>query len=260
MSVPARPSASLADRFRVQRELGAGGMATVYLAHALGIVHRDIKPEKILLRAGHARAADIGIALTVQQAGGQRPTQTGLSLGTPQYMSPEQAMGDRAVDARTDIYALGAVTYEMFTGEPPFTGATRQAVVARVLTVQPQRLSAVRDTVPAHVEAVVNQALAKLPADRCASAAGFAEALVRAGSSGAGADAMRKPRHGVPAAGVVPRASSLAWFGYGAATALVLALGARGAFGRARGELASPAYRFTIPAPAAAVPVVSPDG
>jgi eukaryotic-like serine/threonine-protein kinase len=148
-------------------------------AHALGIIHRDIKPENILLQGGHAVVADFGIALAVQEAGGARMTQTGLSLGTPNYMSPEQAMGDRTVDARTDIYALGAVTYEMLTGEPPFTGATTQAVVAKVLTERPAPPSTVRDTVPAAVEAAVLKALAKLPADRWSSTARFAEGLVQ---------------------------------------------------------------------------------
>jgi eukaryotic-like serine/threonine-protein kinase len=148
-------------------------------AHALGIIHRDIKPDNILLQGGHAVVADFGIALAVQEAGGQRMTQTGLSLGTPQYMSPEQAMGERTVDARTDIYALGAVTYEMLTGEPPFSGATVQAIVAKVLTERPTPPSAVRDTVPAAMEAAVLKALAKLPADRWSTAARFAEALVQ---------------------------------------------------------------------------------
>ena len=246
----------LDDAIRIAREVADALGA----AHALGIVHRDIKPDNILLQGDHAVVADFGIALAVQQAGGQRLTQTGLSLGTPQYMSPEQAMGDRAVDARTDIYALGAVTYEMFTGEPPFTGATAQAVVAKVMTERPQRLSAVRDTVPAHVEAAVNKALAKLPADRWISAAKFAEALTQTGASDSRADAMRKPQHDVTAAGVVPRAASVRWFGFGAAATLVLALGVWAAFNRASGEVASPAYRFTIPSLAAALPVVSPDG
>src|SRR5438046_7945412 len=93
-------------------------------AHALGIIHRDIKPENILLQGGHALVADFGIALAVQSAGGARMKQTGLSLGTPQYMAPEQAMGEKALDARADVYALGCVTYEMLVGEPPFTGAS----------------------------------------------------------------------------------------------------------------------------------------
>ncbi|MGH7710781.1 MAG: serine/threonine-protein kinase, partial [Gemmatimonadaceae bacterium] len=103
-------------------------------AHAHGIIHRDIKPENILLQRGHALVADFGIALAVQHAGGARLTQTGLSLGTPQYMAPEQAMGDKSVDHRADIYALGAVTYEMLVGDPPFTGSTVQAIVAKVMT------------------------------------------------------------------------------------------------------------------------------
>jgi len=268
-----RLSAALADRYRIERELGAGGMATVYLAHDLkhdrdvaikvlhpdlgaalggerflseikttaklqhphilplldsgeadsllyyvmpvvtgetlrarlarerqlpipeavriarevasaldyahrqGVVHRDIKPENILLHDGSALVADFGIALAVQTAGGQRMTQTGLSLGTPQYMSPEQAMGEKTIDARSDVYALGAVTYEMLAGDPPFAGSSVQAIVARVLTEKPTPLSTLRDTVPAGVEAAVLQSLAKLPADRFATAAEFATAL-----------------------------------------------------------------------------------
>ncbi|MEO7522361.1 MAG: serine/threonine-protein kinase, partial [Gemmatimonas sp.] len=106
-------------------------------AHKRGVVHRDIKPENILLHDGRAAVADFGIALAVQSAGGQRMTQSGLSLGTPQYMSPEQAMGEREITARSDIYALGAVTYEMLTGEPPFSGSSAQAIVARALTEEP---------------------------------------------------------------------------------------------------------------------------
>ena len=290
--VAPRLSAALADRYRVDRELGAGGMATVYLAHdlkhdrdvaikvlhpdlgaALGaerflseirttarlqhphilplldsgdaggllyyvmpvvtgetlrarlerehqlpipeavriagevasaldyahrqqVIHRDIKPENILLHDGQALVADFGIALAVQTAGGQRMTQTGLSLGTPQYMSPEQAMGEKHVDARSDIYALGAVTYEMLAGDPPFTGSSVQAIVAKVVNERPTPLSTLRDTVPPGVEHAVLTALAKLPADRFATAAEFAAALgdtsgVRAvgASHSSGADA-----------------------------------------------------------------------
>ena len=146
-------------------------------AHSFGVIHRDIKPENILLQGGHALVADFGIALAVQSAGGARMTQTGLSLGTPQYMSPEQAMGERSIDARSDIYALGAVTYEMLTGDPPFTGSSVQAIVAKVLTEKPSLPSTVRDTVTPEVEYAVLKALAKLPADRFASAAEFASAL-----------------------------------------------------------------------------------
>jgi serine/threonine-protein kinase len=162
-------------------------------AHERGIVHRDVKPENVLLQGGHALVADFGIALAVQQAGGQRMTQTGLSLGTPQYMSPEQAMGDKIVDARADVYALGAVTYEMLAGEPPFTGATLQAVVARVLTATPAPLTQTRSTVPAHVEQAVLTALAKLPADRQASTRDFATELA-ASARLAAAGPMHRPQ------------------------------------------------------------------
>ncbi|MBC7672197.1 MAG: serine/threonine protein kinase [Polaromonas sp.] len=114
------------DALRIAREIADA----LGYAHSLGIVHRDIKPENILLQGGHALVADFGIALAVQSAGGARMTQTGLSLGTPQYMSPEQAMGERTIDARSDVYALGAVTYEMLVGDPPFTGSTVQSIVA----------------------------------------------------------------------------------------------------------------------------------
>jgi eukaryotic-like serine/threonine-protein kinase len=146
-------------------------------AHRRGVVHRDIKPENILLQDGQALVADFGIALAVQHAVGPRLTQTGLSLGTPHYMAPEQAMGENTVDARTDVYALAAVLYEMLVGEPPFTGATAQAIVARVLTDRPTPPTTRRDTVPAGVEHAILKSLAKLPADRHESAAEFARAL-----------------------------------------------------------------------------------
>jgi serine/threonine-protein kinase len=164
----------LDDALRIAREV-ADALGE---AHRHGIVHRDIKPENILLHGGHAIVADFGIALAVQSAGGHRLTQTGLSLGTPQYMSPEQAMGDRAIDARSDIYSLGAVTYEMLVGDPPFGGSTVQAIVAKVLTERPTAPTAIRDTIPPSVEQAVLHSLAKLPADRFATAERFAEALV----------------------------------------------------------------------------------
>jgi serine/threonine protein kinase len=151
-------------------------------AHQHGIVHRDIKPENILLQGGHASVADFGIALAVAQAGGNRLTQTGLSLGTPQYMAPEQAMGEKHVDARADVYALGAVTYEMLAGVPPFTGPTAQAIVAKVITERPRFLRELRDTVPGHVAAAVHSALEKLPADRPPTAAAFARMLADEGA------------------------------------------------------------------------------
>ena len=150
-------------------------------AHRHGVIHRDIKPENVLLHDGSALVADFGIALAVKSAGGSRMTETGMSLGTPHYMSPEQAMGEREITTRSDIYALGCVTYEMLTGDPPFTGSTAQAIVAKMMTEKPTALSRVRDTVPAGVEEAVLTALAKLPADRFASAAEFAAALRESG-------------------------------------------------------------------------------
>ena len=168
------------EAIRIAREV-AGALD---YAHGQGVIHRDIKPENILLHDGSALVADFGIALAVQSAGVQRMTQTGLSLGTPQYMSPEQAMGERTIDARTDIYALGAVTYEMLAGDPPFTGSNVQAIVAKVLNERPTSLATLRDTCPAGVEAAVLTALAKLPADRFESAKAFADALQEARSGG----------------------------------------------------------------------------
>jgi eukaryotic-like serine/threonine-protein kinase len=146
-------------------------------AHRRGVIHRDLKPENILLQDGQPVIADFGIALAISKAGGERVTQTGLSLGTPQYMSPEQATGDRVIDARTDVYSLGAVTYEMLTGEPPHTGNTAQAIIARLMTEEPRSITAARRTVPVHVDEAVRCALEKLPADRFATAAQFADAL-----------------------------------------------------------------------------------
>ncbi|HEX3236013.1 MAG TPA: protein kinase [Gemmatimonadales bacterium] len=149
-------------------------------AHRHRVIHRDIKPENILLHDGRALVADFGIALAASQAG-TRMTETGMSLGTPHYMSPEQAMGEREITARSDVYALGAVLYEMLTGDPPFTGSTAQAIVARVVTESPRPLLPQRHTIPPHVESAVLTALEKLPADRFATAAQFADALTTPG-------------------------------------------------------------------------------
>jgi serine/threonine protein kinase len=147
-------------------------------AHRQGVVHRDVKPENILLHEGEAMVADFGIALALEAAGGgDRLTATGISIGTPEYMSPEQASGSRELDARSDVYALGAVLYEMLAGEPPHTGPTAQAIIAKLLTQAPTRLQVVRGDVPPGVAGAVATALAKVPADRFASAGAFATAL-----------------------------------------------------------------------------------
>jgi serine/threonine protein kinase/Tol biopolymer transport system component len=147
-------------------------------AHSHGVVHRDLKPENVLMQSGEPIVADFGIALAVSNAGGTRITQTGLSLGTPTYMSPEQATGDRVIDGRSDQYALGAITYEMLTGEPPHTGATSQAVIARLLTETPRPIRSTRATVPERVDGAVLRSLEKLPADRWPSAGAFRSALL----------------------------------------------------------------------------------
>jgi serine/threonine-protein kinase len=187
---------SLRDRLQREKQLAVAEAVRIAqevasaldYAHRRGVIHRDIKPENILLLDGRALVADFGIALAVSRAGDSRLTETGMSLGTPHYMSPEQAMGQRDITARSDVYALGAVTYEMLIGEPPFTGPTPQAIVAKVLTDEPRAPSQLRRSVPAAVEAAVLTALEKLPADRQASAAEFAAML---GSTTATARPMR---------------------------------------------------------------------
>jgi len=275
-TIASRLTAALADRYRIERELGQGGMATVYLAHDLrhdrdvalkvlrpdlaavlgrdrflteihltakldhphiltlidsgdsdgflwyvvpfirgeslrqklqretqlgveealvitkqvagaldyahrhDVIHRDIKPENILLHEGEAMLADFGIALAIRESAGNRLTESGLSVGTLQYMSPEQATATRQLDGRSDVYSLGTVLYEMLAGEPPFTGATGQAVIARLMTTEATPLAVLRPAVPQQVSQAVGRALAKVPADRFATAGDFAAALTAA--------------------------------------------------------------------------------
>jgi len=175
---------SLRDRITREHQLPVGDAVRIAsevasaldYAHRHGVIHRDIKPENILLHDGRALVADFGIALAVSTAG-TRMTETGMSLGTPHYMSPEQAMGEREITARSDVYALGCITYEMLVGEPPFTGPTAQAIIARVMTEEPRALTVQRKSIPDELEAAVFTALEKLPADRYATAAEFAAAL-----------------------------------------------------------------------------------
>ena len=189
-------------------------------AHKRGIIHRDIKPANILLSEGHALVADFGIARALG-AEGEAITRTGLAVGTPQYMSPEQATGTKDVDARTDVYALGAVLYEMLSGEPPFTGRTPQAVVARALTENPRPLGATREGLPPGLETVVARSLAKRPVDRQQGAADLVTDL-QAVESGQRSGA-HTPMAGVPAVRV-DRDVPWHWLGLGAVAMVALIL------------------------------------
>ena len=152
-------------------------------AHRHGVIHRDIKPENILIQEGEAILTDFGIALAVKEAGGSRLTQTGLSLGTPMYMSPEQATGEKTIGPKSDQYSLAAVLYEMLTGEPPISGASSQAIIAKLLTEEPSRIRTVRKTVPKGIDDAVAKALAKSPADRFASVGDFLRAIEASSSA-----------------------------------------------------------------------------
>jgi eukaryotic-like serine/threonine-protein kinase len=184
----------ISDAVRIATEVASA----LDYAHRHNVIHRDIKPENILLHDGRALVADFGIALAASKPGGTRMTETGMSLGTPTYMSPEQAMGEREITARSDVYALGCVTYEMLVGEPPFTGPTAQAIVAKVMTAEPADITGQRRTVPPHVDAAVLTALEKLPADRFATAAEFAEALAGRSVSGRTTTTARRPNAAGP--------------------------------------------------------------
>jgi serine/threonine protein kinase len=170
------------DALRITREVASA----LDNAHRHGAVHRDIKPENILMHEGQALVADWGIALPTTGTERKPLTADGFRLGTPQYMSPEQSIGDRALDARSDVYSLGIVLYEMLTGAPPFTGETPQIVIDKVKNAPPEPPTTARATIPPRIEAAVLKALAKLPADRFRSAAEFAAALSDPESGSAG--------------------------------------------------------------------------
>ena len=242
------------DAVRITREVSSA----LDYAHRHRVIHRDIKPENILLHEGQALVADFGIALAVSAAGGTRMTETGMSLGTPHYMSPEQAMGEREITARSDVYALGCVLYEMLVGEPPFTGPTAQSIVAKVVTETPRPLVPQRHTIPPHVEAAALQALEKLPADRFATAAQFAEALSRPGVT---TDPAARPR-GPEARAVRPRERALGLTPW----AVALVALAVAAWGWLR-SVTEPALHVSVPVPAGTTflqhpgwPALSPDG
>ena len=188
----------LEDALQIAREVADA----LSYAHGHGVIHRDIKPENILLESGHAVVADFGIARALSAAGGERLTETGLAIGTPAYMSPEQAAGSRDVDGRSDLYSLGCVLFEMLGGEPPYTGLTPQMIVAKKLSEPLPRISVVREMVPAGVEAALTKALARTPADRWPTAADFAAALAHpealAAPAGGAQPARTSPHLGAP--------------------------------------------------------------
>jgi len=186
-------------------------------AHRHGVIHRDIKPENILLHDGRPMVADFGIALALSAAAGGRMTETGLSLGTPHYMSPEQATAEKDLTNRSDIYSLGVVLYEMLTGDPPHTASSVQQIIMKIVTEDAAPVTNMRKSVPANVAAAVAKALEKLPADRFASAKAFAEALVNPGyerRAGTGAPPARRSVATVAVGTVAVLALALAAFGW----------------------------------------------
>jgi len=205
-------------------------------AHRHGVVHRDIKPANILLQDGEPLVSDFGIAIAVGAAGGSRLTETGLSVGTPYYMSPEQATGDQTVGPASDIYSLACVLYEMLVGEPPYLGNTAQAVLGKIIQGQPVSATAVRKSIPPHVDAAVRKGLEKLPADRFAAAQDFGRAL-----------ADESFRHGTAPGALDPVAAARRrWVGvagWAVAGGLALAL----AVVATRPEPAARVERFAIP-------------
>jgi len=185
------------DALRIAREAADA----LDYAHGHGVIHRDIKPENILLGGSHALVADFGIARALTPgAAGEQLTTTGLSVGTAAYMSPEQAAGERDVDARSDVYALGIVLYEMLAGETPFAAPTPQAMVARRFTEAPRPVRLLRESVPEGVERAVQRALARTAADRFATAADFARALAAEALAPAAAPDAVAASRGVPSA------------------------------------------------------------
>jgi serine/threonine-protein kinase len=214
--------------------------AALGFAHRHGVVHRDVKPENVLLSDGHALLADFGIALAA--AGDDRLTSTGLTVGTPSYMSPEQAAGDRALDGRSDQYALACVVYEMLAGEPPFVAASAQALIAKHLADAAPSARRLRPGVPPAVDAALVRALAKSPADRFATMEAFAAALRRGADGRREADSTAAPVATTDAAPAAARPGRRAWsVPVAAGIVVVLALAALGAVLRRPWERPAPA-------------------
>jgi serine/threonine protein kinase len=208
----------VAEAVQIAREVAD---ALAY-AHGQGVIHRDIKPENILLYSGHALVADFGIARAVWQAEGGRLTETGMAVGTAAYMSPEQGSGLEQVDGRSDVYSLGCVLYEMLAGEPPYTGPTAQAIIAKRLSDPVPRVRRVRPPVPDAVDQCLLKALARVPADRFATAEHFARAL----GSGIANDSTSRvvPATSVPETATGTSQGKGAWVRWTAAAVVLLAL------------------------------------
>jgi serine/threonine-protein kinase len=224
------------EAVRIAREV----LDALEYAHQHGIVHRDVKPENILLHGGHAMVADFGIALAVSAAAGGRMTETGLSLGTPHYMSPEQATAEKEITARSDVYSLGSVLYEMLTGQPPHTGASAQQIIMKIITEAAAPVTQLRKAVPPNVAAAVAKSLEKLPADRFDSAKAFSDALGNPTYHtlvGAAAHAAAAPQ----------RWRALGTTGWATAAIMALAAGWQWRERRAELEPEQPTVRATLP-------------
>ncbi|MFI5209091.1 MAG: protein kinase [Gemmatimonadales bacterium] len=228
-------------------------------AHRQGVIHRDIKPENILLHDGRPMVADFGIALALSAAAGGRMTETGLSLGTPHYMSPEQATAEKEITARSDIYSLGSVLYEMLAGSPPHVGPSAQQIIMKIVTEAPAPVSGLRKSVPPNVAAAVMKSLEKLPADRFATAKEFAESLANPGFTAAGTAA-----GGVTGYRVGAGVSRRAFAGVAAMAILLLATTIWGWFGSRRPIVPGSAWQLSLAFPDSARPSsvmsLSPDG
>jgi eukaryotic-like serine/threonine-protein kinase len=211
----------------------------LHYAHGQGIVHRDIKPENILLANGRPMVADFGIALALSAAAGGRMTETGMSLGTPHYMSPEQATADKEITGRSDVYSLASVLYEMLTGNPPHTGSSAQQIIMKIIAEEPAAVTTYRKSVPPNVAAAVAKALEKLPADRFESAKSFADALADPRFTTVSAAATA---HGTSSAS----RRGLWWAGWGVAAAAC----AVAAWGWLRPTPPPPVLRFAMTLPA----------